>query len=78
MAARLSAALLTRNIFPYVSATQLCSRLSKLQCVVRLDGFDNLKKLSYFIGNRTGDLSACSIVPQPLRYSVLPLPLISE
>jgi hypothetical protein len=32
---------------------------------VRLEGLGNLKKCSDLIGNRTRDLPACSIVPQP-------------
>jgi hypothetical protein len=32
---------------------------------------EKLKKLICFIGSRTRDLSACTIVPQPLRYRVL-------
>jgi hypothetical protein len=34
---------------------------------VRLEGLGNLKKFSDLIGNRTRDLSACSIVPQPTK-----------
>jgi hypothetical protein len=38
---------------------------------MRLDGMGKLKKSNNLIGNRTGDLPACSIAPQPtaLRYS---------
>jgi hypothetical protein len=39
-----------------------------LKAIVRLEGLGELKKSNYLIGNRTGDLPTCTIVPQ-LRYS---------
>jgi hypothetical protein len=39
---------------------------------VRLEGLGQLKKSNDFIGNRTGDLSACSICLNQLRYRVPP------
>jgi hypothetical protein len=33
-----------------------------------LEGLDKLRKFNYVIGNRTRDLPACRIVPQPQRY----------
>jgi hypothetical protein len=35
------------------------------RAIVRLEGLRQLKKFNYLIGNRTRDLPACSIVPQP-------------
>jgi hypothetical protein len=32
---------------------------------VRLEGLSKFEKSNYLIGNRTRDLPACSIVPQP-------------
>jgi hypothetical protein len=40
---------------------------------VRLEGLDQLKKSSDPIGNRTRDLQACSIVPQPTTLPRAPL-----
>jgi hypothetical protein len=37
---------------------------------VRPEGLGKLKKLFYLMGSRTRYLPACTIVPQPLRYSV--------
>jgi hypothetical protein len=39
------------------------------RAIVWLEGFGKLKK-STSSGTRTGDLPACSVVPQPLRYHV--------
>jgi hypothetical protein len=39
---------------------------------VRLEGLGQLKKSSDFIGNRTYDLSACSILPQPITLPRAP------
>jgi hypothetical protein len=33
--------------------------------ILRMEGLGKLKQFNYFIGNRTRDLPACSIVPQP-------------
>jgi hypothetical protein len=58
------------------SGTHLCR---KLRGLVRLEGLGKLKKLIYFIGSRTRDLPACSIVPQPLHYrSICAPPSLSE
>jgi hypothetical protein len=35
------------------------------RAIVRLEGLGELKKSDNFIGNRTPDLPACSIVPPP-------------
>jgi hypothetical protein len=51
------------------SGTHLYYRLNKLQGLVRLEGLGKLKQLFYLIGLRTHDVSVCSIVPQPTRYS---------
>jgi hypothetical protein len=40
--------------------------------IVRLEGLGQLKKSNDLIGNRTRDLSACSIVLQPTIAPVLP------
>jgi hypothetical protein len=37
----------------------------KPRTTVRLEGLDKLKKLDGLMGNGTGDLPACSIVPKP-------------
>jgi hypothetical protein len=37
---------------------------------VLLEGFGKLKKFNNLIGNRTRDLAACSIVPQPTTLSL--------
>jgi hypothetical protein len=50
----------------FTPGTQFC----KAQSLVRLEGFGILKKCNYLIGSRTRDLSACIIVPQPLRFLV--------
>jgi hypothetical protein len=39
--------------------------------IVRLEGLGKLKKSNYLIGDRTRDLAACSIVPQPTMLFVL-------
>jgi hypothetical protein len=39
-------------------ATHFCQRLSKLQCVVRLEELCKLKKLAHLIWSRNRDLSA--------------------
>jgi hypothetical protein len=44
--------------------------MSKLQGVMLPKVLDKLKKFNHLIGSRTGDLVACSLVPQPLRYRV--------
>jgi hypothetical protein len=46
--------------------------------MVRLEGFDKLKTLNDLIGNRTSDLPACSIEPQPSTVSHAPCDLYSE
>jgi hypothetical protein len=46
-----------------------------LQGLVRLEGLGKLKKKKNFhlMGSRTRDLSACSIIPLPLRSRLPPL-----
>jgi hypothetical protein len=39
---------------------------------VRLEGLGKLKKFIHLIGSRTRDFPACSLVPLPLPYRVLP------
>jgi hypothetical protein len=53
-----------------VSGTQLCSRLSKPQGIVRLEGLGKFKKFNDSIRNRTRDLPVRSTAPQPLHYRV--------
>jgi hypothetical protein len=55
------------------SGTHFCWRLSKSQGLVWPEGLCKLKELIHFIGSRTRDLPACSIVPEPLRYHVPPV-----
>jgi hypothetical protein len=52
------------------SVTHFCQRLSKPHGLVSLEGLGKLKKFIHLIGSPTGDLPACSIVPQRLRYRV--------
>jgi hypothetical protein len=40
--------------------------------IVQVEGLDQLKKLNDLIGNRTRDLPACSIVPQPTTLPLVP------
>jgi hypothetical protein len=55
------------------SSSHFCYRLNRPEDLVRLEGLGKLKKkrIIYLIRSRTCDLSACSIVPQPLRHHVL-------
>jgi hypothetical protein len=39
----------------------------KSRDIVRLEGLDKLENFNDIIGNRTRDLPACSIVPQPVH-----------
>jgi hypothetical protein len=43
--------------------------VTKPQGLVGHDGLGNLVTFSYLIGSGTRDLPACSIVPQPLRFT---------
>jgi hypothetical protein len=61
---------------PYVSAafnlrkipgTHFCYRLSRPEAIVRLERLGELRKSNDLIGNRTGDLPACSTVLNQLR-----------
>jgi hypothetical protein len=45
--------------------------------IVRLEGLGKLKKKSILSGTRTGDLLACSIVPQPTTLPRAPIFLFS-
>jgi hypothetical protein len=75
MVAKLSAlrtgrTLLPRDIFMLLA---LISVIGQAHGVVLPEGLGKLKKLIHFIGSRTRDLLACSIVPYPLRYRVPPI-----
>jgi hypothetical protein len=53
--------------------TYLCQRLSQQQghsAAGRIRYIE--KKINYLIGNRTRDLTACSIVPQPITLPRIP------
>jgi hypothetical protein len=52
------------------SGTHFCERLSEPQGLVRPEGLGKLNKLIHLIESGTLNLLACSIEPQPLRYSV--------
>jgi hypothetical protein len=72
MAVRLSALRTSQNFFS-ASGTHLCWRLSKLHGLVRLEELPKLNKIIYLIGFRTGDLPACSIIPQQLPVILVKL-----
>jgi hypothetical protein len=44
--------------------------------MVLLEGLGKFKRI-HLIGNRTGDLLACSIVPQPINAVACPLHLVN-
>jgi hypothetical protein len=46
------------------------------RAIVRLEGLGKLKKSSDLMGNRTCDLPACSIVPQPTTLSRAPFKML--
>jgi hypothetical protein len=48
------------------------------RAIVRLEGLGHLKKSNDFIGKRTRDLPACSIVPQLITLPSAPNPLVSR
>jgi hypothetical protein len=56
------------------SSNHICQRLRKPQGLVPLEGLRKLKKFIHLNGSRTRNLPACRIVPQSLRYRVLPSP----
>jgi hypothetical protein len=69
LALRTGRAVLPRNIIFLLLVLISVKRLSKPPGLVRLEGLGKLKKFNNFIGFRTCNLPACSIVLQPLRYS---------
>jgi hypothetical protein len=58
--------------FPVLISVRGCV---DLRAIVRLEGLGKLKTKSTSFGTRTGDLPACSIVPQPTTLPRAPLPL---
>jgi hypothetical protein len=77
MAVRLSALSTGRPLPPRkIPGTHFCWRLSRPQAIVRLEGLGQLKKSNEFIGIRTRDLPACSIVSQPTTLPHAPVPII--
>jgi hypothetical protein len=62
-ALRTGRALLTQKHYFSAFGTHFCYRLIKPQGLVWPEGLGKLKKLIHFIGCRTSDLPACSIVP---------------
>jgi hypothetical protein len=75
MAKRLSALhtgrALVARINVSASGTHFCQRLSKSQGPVRLEGLGKLETFIHFIDFGTRNITACSVVPQPLRKRVL-------
>jgi hypothetical protein len=69
MVERFSALIIGRTLLPRNNCLFLVIISSSPVLLERLVKF---KKCSHFIGSRTGDLAACGIVPQPLRYCVPP------
>jgi hypothetical protein len=74
MALRLLALRTGRALFPtniiFLLLVFISVRDSKPHGLVRQGGLGKLKQVIHFIGSRSHDLQACSIVPQPLRYRV--------
>jgi hypothetical protein len=48
-----------------IPGTHFCSRLSRPQAILHLEGLGQLKKSNDLMGNKTCDLLAWSTVPQP-------------
>jgi hypothetical protein len=48
------------------SGIHFCLRLSKPQCLARLEDLDKLKKCIHLIVSRTRDLPACTILPHSI------------
>jgi hypothetical protein len=67
MAVRLSALRAARPLPPRKIPLLLISVRGRVdaRAIVRLEGLGKLKKSNNVLGNRTCDLPACSIVPQP-------------
>jgi hypothetical protein len=55
-----------------ITGAHFCQRLSRPQGHSAAGRIRPIKKCNKLVGNRTGDLTACSIVPQPTRLPRAP------